>query len=360
LASNADDPEIVPLDFAPTRTYLDTATYGLAPTAVAEVVIAAERARLEGRFRPTDVDEAVAASRARWGALVGAPAERVAVAAQVATAVGLVAAALPAGTTVLVPEGEFTSVLWPFLARAGEGIRTRTVRLAGLVEAAAAPDVGLVAASAVQSADGAVLDVAALVTAAHGHGARALVDVTQGAGWLPLADACAAADWVVGAGYKWLMAPRGTAFLAGTEEALDLLTPVHASWFAGQEPWESCYGGPLRLADDARRFDLSPAWPAWLGQRVALDLLAEVGVDAVHRHDVELANRLRVGLGLAPGDSAIVSLSVPDGTAERLAAADIAASVRAGRLRLSCHVHNTAADVDRALDVLVAARTAAA
>jgi len=349
----------VPLDFAPTRTYRDTATYGLSPVAVADVVIGAERARLEGRFRPTDVDEAVAVSRARWGALVGAPADRVAVMGQVATGVGLVAAAVPAGTTVLVPEGEFTSVLWPFLARADEGVRVRTVPLARLVAAAAEPDVGLVAASAVQSADGAVLDVAALVAAAHRHGARVLVDVTQAAGWLPLADACAAADWVVGGGYKWLMAPRGTAFLAGTDEALGLLRPAHANWFGGDDPWASCYGGPLRLAGDARRFDVSPAWPSWLGQRVALDLIAEVGVAAIHRHDVGLADRLRAGLGLAPGDSAIVSLPAPVGAAERLAAAGIAASVRAGRLRLSCHAHNTEGDVDRALTVLTAARVAA-
>jgi selenocysteine lyase/cysteine desulfurase len=74
---------------------------------------------------------------------------------------------------------------------------------------------------------------------------------------------------------------------------------------------------------------------------------------------VGLADRLRSGLGLPPGDSAIVSLVVPEGTAERLAAADIAASSRAGRLRLSCHLHNTEADVDRALDVLAAAGVAA-
>jgi selenocysteine lyase/cysteine desulfurase len=92
---------------------------------------------------------------------------------------------------------------------------------------------------------------------------------------------------------------------------------------------------------------------------VALDLIAQVGVPAIHRHDVGLADRLRAGIGLAPGDSAIVSLPVPDGTAERLAAAGVVASVRAGRLRLSCHVHNTPDDVDRALAVLTEARVAA-
>jgi selenocysteine lyase/cysteine desulfurase len=344
--------------FAPTCTYLDTATYGLAPVEVAEVVIEAERARLEGRIDPHAVDEAVAASRARFGALVGVPAERVAIGAQASPLLGLVAESLPAGAVVLVPEGEFTSVLWPFLARAerGDGVRAHSVPLARLHEAVAGWEgrLDVVALSVVQSADGTVTEPAAVIAAAHARGARVALDVTQAAGWLPLADRCTGADWMVGGGYKWLLAPRGTAFLAGTADGLAQLRPNAAGWYAGDDPWASCYGGPLRLAADARRFDISPAWPSWLGQRRALDLLAGVGVEAIHRHDVGLADRLRRGLGQPPGDSAIVTVAVQAGTAERLAAAGIRASLRAGRLRLSCHLHNDEADVDRALEVLAA------
>jgi len=39
-----------------------------------------------------------------------------------------------------------------------------------------------------------------------------------------------------------------------------LLGPLPA---AGDDPWSSIYGGPLRLASDARRFDVSPAGHAW-------------------------------------------------------------------------------------------------
>jgi selenocysteine lyase/cysteine desulfurase len=351
----------VHLLFAPDRIYLDTATYGLAPIPVAEAVIEAERARMQGRLDPHAADDAVDASRARFADLVGATAERVAINSQASPLVGLVAEALPDGAVVLVPEGEFTSVLWPFLARAERGeLTVHTVPVARLLETVATHPgrLDVVACSVVQSADGTVTDPGALIATAHARGARTMLDVTQAAGWLPLAGGahgdtgCAQADWVVCSGYKWLLAPRGTAFLAGTTEALSLLRPVAAGWYAGGDPWQSVYGGPLRLATTARRFDISPGWPAWMGQRVALDLLADVGVEAIHRHDLGLANRLRAGLGRPAGDSAIVTLAVPDGTAERLDAAGIAASVRAGRLRLSCHLHNDEADVDRALDVL--------
>jgi selenocysteine lyase/cysteine desulfurase len=77
-----------------------------------------------------------------------------------------------------------------------------------------------------------------------------------------------------------------------------------------------------------------------------------VGIDAVHDHDVALANRFRAGLGLEPSDSAIVSASVADAT-ERLGGAGIRAASRAGSLRVSFHLYSTEADVDEALDALL-------
>ena len=46
---------------------------------------------------------------------------------------------------------------------------------------------------------------------------------------------------------------------------------------------------------DARRFDLSPAWLSWVGAAPALALLEEVGVEAIHAHDVGLAEPLPRG-----------------------------------------------------------------
>jgi len=77
----------------------------------------------------------------------------------------------------------------------------------------------------------------------------------------------------------------------------------------------------------------------------ALELLAEVGVTAIHRHALALANALCGRLDLPPGDSAIVTVAA-EGGLERLRAAGIKASVRAGAVRVSFHLHNTQADVD--------------
>ncbi len=74
-------------------------------------------------------------------------------------------------------------------------------------------------------------------------------------------------------------------------------SPTPPSWFAADDMHDGYYGTPLRLADDARRFDVSPAWFAWVGAASSLGALAEVGIDAIHDHDVRLADGLRAELG---------------------------------------------------------------
>lgn len=177
----------------------------------------------------------------------------------------------------------------------------------------------------------------------------AYCDATQAVGWLPL-DAGRFDALVCGA-YKWLMSPRGSAFLTVSERLLERALPHSAGWYAGEDVHASYFGPPLRLAADARRFDLSPAWFSWVGTQPALEVIERIGVPAIHEHDVALANRFRAGLGLKPGNSAIVCADLP-GAAERLQRAGIVAALRGGRLRTSWHVYNDAADVDRALAAL--------
>ncbi len=88
-----------------------------------------------------------------------------------------------------------------------------------------------------------------------------------------------------------------------------------------------------------------------MGTAPALELIEQVGVESIRAHDVALANRFRDGLGMPPGDSAIVSADVP-GAEQQLEAAGVRAAVRDGRLRASFHLYNTEADVDMALRAL--------
>jgi selenocysteine lyase/cysteine desulfurase len=324
--------------------YLNTASIGVPPLSVVAAVDDAVAAWRTGSAQPADHDPAVEAGRAGFAALVGVPVDRVAVGASVSSLVGLVAAAVPDGTRVLVAAGEFTSVTWPFAAQAGRDVTVTECELDVLGERAAEFDV--VAVSVVQSADGRIVDLDAL-RAARGSGTRVVLDATQALGWLPLRLEWA--DAVVCAGYKWLLSPRGAAWLTVRPE-LELV-PVHAGWYAGENPWTSVYGLPLRLAGGARGLDSSPVWLAHTGAAAALPWLADLDLAAVRAHCAGLADTVRKGLGIPPAGSAIVAVHRPD-AAEKLAAAGVVSSVRAGAIRLAFHLYNTDDDAARVLDAL--------
>ena len=200
--------------FSPEGTYLNTASYGLPPRPAWEALQAAQDEWRHGRTGFDGWDESVGRSRAAWARLCGVPEADVAIGPQVSPFAGLVAAALEPGARVLAAREDFTSVLFPLLAQEARGVQVRFAPLESLAEAVdAATD--LVAVSAVQSSDGRLADLDAIAAAAAHHDARVLLDVTQACGWLPL-DA-ARFDYVVCAGYKWLLAPRGTAFLYAGE-----------------------------------------------------------------------------------------------------------------------------------------------
>jgi selenocysteine lyase/cysteine desulfurase len=331
----------------PAGRYLNTASFGLPPTPAWEAL---EQALGDWRHGRTSWEEwCTATDRARehFAALVGVPPTRVATGASVSYLVALVAAGLPDGSRVLVPEVDFSSLTWPFLARGRFEIEA--VPLASLADAIE-PEIDVVAFSAVQSSDGTVGDLDGIAAAAAAHDVFTMVDATHAVGWLPL-DA-SRFDAVACAAYKWLLSLRGTAFLALSERALEQTPPLAANWFAADDPFGHYYDPELRLAEDARRLDLSPAWLSWIATEPALAVLREIGVEAIHDHDLALANRFRAGLGLEPGKSAIVSADLP-GAEERLLAAGIRAAVRGGALRASFHLYNTESDVDAALSALL-------
>jgi selenocysteine lyase/cysteine desulfurase len=330
----------------PAGVYCNTASFGLPPQPAWDALQAALGDWHGGRTSWEQWGETTERSRATFARLVGVGLDRVAVGSTVSELVGTVATALPTGATVLVPEIEFTSTLFPLLVQ--ERLEVRTLPTAGFADAIR-DDVDAVAFSAVQMSTGEVAEIDSILAAAESAGALTLCDATQAVGWLPLQ--AARFDAVFCGAYKWLMSPRGTAFLAISDDLLDRVVPHSAGWFAGEDVHDSYFGGPLRLASEARRLDVSPAWFSWVGTAPALDVIEQIGVEAIHQHDLALANRFRDGVGLDPSNSAIVCADLP-GAAERLERAGIIAAVRGGRLRTSWHVYNDEHDVDRVLEIV--------
>ena len=333
------------------RGYLAACTVGLPTRESRAAVIADLDAAALGHPDPAAYTATVERARRHFAALVGVGADRVAIGSQASVAAALVAASLPHGAEVLIADGDFSSIVLPFV-HAGRSLRVRTAPLTDLA-GAVRPDTALVVFSLVQSATGEVADAAAIVAAARGVGARTLCDATQAVGWLPVA--ASDFDAVICHAYKWLCAPRGVSFLAVSHELAREMTPLYAGWYAGQDPWTSCYGHDIELASDARRFDVSPAWQAFVGAEPALAMFASLDPRELHDHAVGLASRFRERMGLPKPEraSAIVTWADPEGCdLARLTTAGITASGRAGRARVAFHLFNDDQDVDLALAAL--------
>lgn len=131
-------------------TYLDTATFGLPPRrswAALQQALAQWRA---GTAQAVAYDLPLAAARSSYARLAGVDPSVVAVGSQVSVFAGLIAANLPGGSEVLTATGDFTSILFPFYAQPGRGIRIREVPLERIAESMTSRTT-LVAVSAVQS-----------------------------------------------------------------------------------------------------------------------------------------------------------------------------------------------------------------
>jgi selenocysteine lyase/cysteine desulfurase len=341
---------LAPSEYEGTATagYLDTGTYGLPPRSTVtalESAIAGWRARESWRQWEQDGE----ACRALFAGLVGARAEDVALLPALSAAAGLIAASLPArrGDNVVLVEDDFTSTLLPWCGLETRGVELRLCPFEGLLEAVD-DRTALIAVSLVQSANGAVVDVAALAET----GARIFLDATQAVGAIPVD--VGDVDYLAAHSYKWLCAPRGLAFLYVRRDRLDEITPWTAGWKSRERPYDHYYGLP-EITADARRLDVSLPWIIAAGARPSLELITELGVDRIADHDVGLAGLFRGELGI-PGEppSPIVRVQLEDTDAalERLRSAGVACSVRAGSIRFCFHFYNRTEDVDRALEAI--------
>lgn len=322
--------------------FCDTASYGLPPSVAWAELQAALADWRTGRSTWEPWAETVESARECLARLLGVDPTAVTCGATVSELVALLAAAVPDGSRVVTATGDFTSLIFPWAVHANRNVEVMDVPLADLVSSVD-EQTTVVAVSAVQSATGQIVDLESLLAAAAQYDVLTVLDVTQSMGWLPCRSDQFAA--VVGAGYKWLMTPRGVAFMYIDAQRWPNLKPLHASWFAGPDPFDTYYGLPLRLAETARRYDTSPAWFSWVGAVPALELLERADVQTVQAHNTSLANRLRTGLGMEPSDTAIVCVPAPLASFGN----SLRASSRNGVTRFSFHLYNTEQDVDTIL-----------
>jgi selenocysteine lyase/cysteine desulfurase len=303
-------------------------------------------------------------ARLAFAGWLGVAADDVALMNSVAEATATVARGIPQGV-VVVGANEFRSNLfgWQQLDPSRNPLRlvgqTGTSIDQDALLAAIDAGTALVAVSSVLSFDGQRVDLEKLREATDAVGARLFVDATQSLGVLDCSFDDLRPDYLAVHGYKWMLAPRGAAWLVVRPELQDELHPIAPGWTSNED--HGFFGGQLERGSGVRRLDSSPAWPSWIGAVAALEVLGSTDRTEVEAHCTGLARTFRQRLidsgieVVGPDTSSHIALARPRsvvGTAAALTSGRLRATMLGPYLRAGFHYFNNLADVDVAIDAL--------
>lgn len=360
-------------DFGPV-TYLNCAYHGPFPRVTAERIQQAVGLETHpARLLTTHFFDLREGIRARLARIIGAPADNIALVGSATQGIGHVAAGLEfrAGDQVVISTANFPSNLFTWINLRRLGVRVHVLKpqhgILALDEIAAVMNnkTRVLALDWVSYSSGARADLAELGELAHRHGALFVVDGTQGVGAIEMDLKSLPVDVLAAAAYKWLLAPYGTAFLClhpKVQEQLDLKV---VSWLSveGSEDFDALPSESFAVSKTARRFDIL-AFINMFGLDASLEFIERIGVAAIHAHCTRLLDRLGEGLlkrgyvlatDPAKPRSTILSFQAksPEATTalyQKLQSQDIAVSLRHGMIRVSPHLYNDEADIDRLLE----------
>ena len=140
-----------------------------------------------------------------------------------------------------------------------------------------------------------IVDAKAIVEKARRVGAHVILDVFQGTGTIPIDVRALGVDFAVGGVLKWLCGGPGVAYLYVREDLRAKLKPALTGWIAHQRPFAFETGAIDAREDSFRYLNGTPHIPALYACQPGLDILNQVGVDAIRKKSMEMTSRLMEG-----------------------------------------------------------------
>ena len=326
---------------------------------------------------PGDFFSGSDALRAAFAELINARSDDIAIVPAASYGVSTAAQNLPLarGQNIIVVEDQFPSNVYPWRERAaGAGARVCTVprpsdgRWTRAVLDAIDADTAVVALPHCHWTDGGLFDLERIAEACRGNGSALALDVTQSLGVLPLDVQSIQPDFLACAAYKWLLGPYSIGLLYVSGRWQREGKPIEHNWIHRKNA-----GDFARLVDyqdefepGARRFDV--------GERsnFALVPAAEAGIRQILEWGVanvcetvagladDIAERLApLGLKALPKGLRAphylglqMESGLPPGLLPELAKRQVYVSVRGSSIRITPHLYNSEADVDRLVQAL--------
>jgi cysteine desulfurase/selenocysteine lyase len=364
-------------------TYLNLAGQSPMPKVSHRAVVAAlELKKFPQRIPDSAFFEVPNRIRASIAKLIGGKPEEIALTTGASTGMAAVAYGLnwQPGDEVVTAKGEFPMqyTTWkPMEAR--EGIKLRMVAprdrfiTADDIIGALTPKTRLVSISHVRFDTGGMIDAASVAAACHAQGALFLLDVSQSCGAVPMSVDALGADFLVCAGYKWLLGPFGTGFFWAKSQHLASIRPGPFYWMAtgGADNFAALATSDPKPGHDAKRWD-SAETANYLNNAAvdaSLGFVLRAVPETVLAHNHKLIDFMYERL---PKDRCVPASPLehplrgpygcfaarkPEATAalyDRLRKENVITSLREGNIRVSPYLYNTERDIDRLISVITA------
>jgi selenocysteine lyase/cysteine desulfurase len=322
-------------------------------------------------------------ARSAAAALIGADARDIALVASVGYGVAIAGKVLPVarGSRVLVLENDHTSPVLEWTVRAeAEGFAVDTVAqpadgdwtsaVLEAIERRGAPPLSLASISSVHWSDGGLLDLDKIRDALRRRGAALLVDATHSAGVIATDVKALDPDFLIFPTYKWVLGPYGRAFVYVAKRHQDGV-PLEQTAFGRRDvkAENPVYFADTRYLPDARRYDMGERdhFISMEMAAIGMEMMASWGTDAIVSRLSALTRRMSDGLtdtGVRLPDARfraphILCLGCAGemlrSLVPALASQQVYVAARLGRMRVSPHVYNDEADVDRFLAAMTRA-----
>jgi selenocysteine lyase/cysteine desulfurase len=266
------------------------------------------------------------------------------------------------------------------LARRGLGLTVLPMTKDGRIdlnrlESAITLSTRLVAISLVSMVNGFEHDLKAVCDIAHKKGAKVYVDAIQAAGAIPIDVKASNVDFLAASTFKWLMGDFGCGFLYVRSDLLPSLARQDFGYrqmalaeyhvLPGDAPGKSQFEARPNNKDAMGYFEVGTvSIAAEIAAGVSIQNILDTGVENIQRTRQPLVDKLYARLSQrynpmtpAGSRSPIMVFAMPDAEknlTDRLKQAVINFQLYPNRFRISPSVYNTMADIDRAIDVLMA------
>jgi selenocysteine lyase/cysteine desulfurase len=325
---------------------------------------------------PDDFFEEVEVARTLFARLVGGDADGVAVVPSVSYGISVAAANVTVreGEKIIILEDQFPSNVYSWRELASrEGAELVTVPRpensdwTGALIAEIDDRTAVVAAPNCHWTDGSLVGLSRVGERAGEVGAALVIDGIQSVGAMPFDVSEVRPDFLVAASYKWLLGPYGVGFMYVDEKHREG-RPIEHNWVNRHksEAFSQLVDYQDAFQPGARRYDVGERSNFVLLPMAneALRQLLDWGIENVSETVgalTDLVEQMAAERGIAtiPKDrrarhliGLLLGPDAPADLATRLMRHDVFVSVRGSSVRVSPHLYNTRADVERFFDVL--------